>query len=188
MQEILKEISEFINNGLSFLGLKEFTLEAVLGQATQVVMQIIASIILFIFVKVFLWSKITALIEERQEIINKNLNEAQQLNQEALAQKTLADEEYKVAKEEARKIIAEANKFGSEERDRIVNDAKEEAKRRLLMNQKEIEIEVENARENIKNAIVDIAMLVAEKIIKHEISQEDYEKVVYDFIEEVGSK
>lgn len=189
MEEALAKISEFITQGLSFLGIfgtPEFTLEAVLGEATQVVMQIIATILLFIFVRIFIWKRIMNILEARQNNIEKNIKEAEELRNLAVEKQELLDAEYKKAKEMAREIILEAEKEGRIEKDKSIEAAKDEAKRRMGILEHELKLEEEKEKENMKNAITDIAFLVAEKIVKHEIDKKDYQKLVTDFIEEVG--
>ena len=61
MEAVLNKISSFITSGLSFVGIfgtDEWSYEAVLGEATQVVMQLIATILLFIFIRIFIWKRI----------------------------------------------------------------------------------------------------------------------------------
>lgn len=189
MDEALAKISSFITDGLSFLGIfgtENFTLEAVLGEATQVVMQICATILLFIFVRLFIWKRVMNIIEARQDNIEKMIKDAEEINRLAHEKQELLDAEYKKAKEMARNIILEAEKEGKIQRELIIENAKDEAKRRMGLLKQEMQIEEEKEKENIKNAITDIAFLVAEKIVKHEIDKNEYNEFVTNFIEEVG--
>ena len=132
MEAVLAKISNFITNGLSFLGIfgtDEFTLEAILGEATQVVMQIIATILLFIFIRIFIWKRIMNILEARQENIEKNIKDAEQLKALAAEKESLLSSEYNKAKEMAREIIDQAQIEGKEEKDKIILSTKEEAKR-----------------------------------------------------------
>lgn len=189
MDEALAKISSFITDGLSFLGIfgtENFTLEAVLGEATQVVMQICATLLLFIFVRIFIWKRIMNILEARQNSIEKNIKDAEEIKALALEKQALLDAEYKVAKEKAREMIDKAESEGKIQKEIIIAQAKDEAKRRMGLLEDELKIEVEKEKENMKNAITDIAFLVAEKIVKYEIDKKAYQNIVNDFIEEVG--
>jgi len=189
MEAVLQKISSFITSGLSFLGIfgtDEFTLEAVLGEATQVVMQLIATILLFVFIRIFIWKRIMNILEARQNNIEKNIKDAEELKRLAEEKETLVAAEYEKAKQMAREIIDKAELEGKEEKDKIILSAKEEAKRRMGLLEEELKREEEKEKENIKNAITDIAFLVAEKIVKREIDKKEYQAIVTDFIEEVG--
>ena len=189
MSEVLAKISSFITSGLSFLGIfgtDEWSYEAVLGEATQVVMQIIATILLFIFIRIFIWKRIMNILEARQNNIEKNIKDAEELKALALEKESLLAAEYEKAKQMAKEIIEKAELEGKEEKDKIILSAKEEAKRRIGLLEDELKREEEKNKENVKNAITDIAFLVAEKIVKHEIVKKEYANIVTDFIEEVG--
>lgn len=189
MEAILEEISNFISKGLSFLGLvgtEDMVFEAVLGEATQVVMQIIATILLFVFIRLFVWKKIVHILDERQKNIEKNIKDAEELRNLSLEEKKLTEAEYQKAKSMARDIIASAEQEGKEAKNEIIQAAKDEAKRRMGILDQELQLEIDESKKNMKNAIADIAFLVAEKIVKREIDKKEYEKVVDDFIEEVG--
>lgn len=189
MSEVLAKISSFITNGLSFLGIfgtENWSYEAVLGEATQVVMQIIATILLFIFIRIFIWKRIMNILEARQNNIEKNIKDAEELKALAAQKETLVAAEYEKAKQMAKEIIDKAELEGKEEKDKIILQAKEEAKRRMGLLEEELKREEEKNKENVKNAITDIAFLVAEKIVKREIDKKEYANIVTDFIEEVG--
>ncbi len=189
MEDVLENISEFITSGLSFLGIfgtEEWSYEAATGYATQVAMQLVATILLFIFIRIFIWKRIMNILEKRQENIEKNIKDAEELKALALEKESLLAAEYEKAKEMAREIIDKAELEGKEEKEKIILSAKEEAKRRMGLLEEELKREEEKNKENIKNAITDIAFLVAEKIVKREIDKKEYANIVTDFIEEVG--
>lgn len=186
MKEVLDKVSEFVNNGLSFLGLSDYCLETVLGQVTQIVLQLIATIILFLVIKHFLWNKLTALIEARHELVNRNLNDAKKANLEAQQRKSEIEKEYQDAKEEIRKLISDSIKEGTRQKEIIIEEAKNEANRRLKQADEQIKDEIEGSKSEIKNAIVDIAFDLASKVCKREIDKEKHDEVINNLIEEVG--
>lgn len=199
MQEVLQEITNFVNQCLGFLGKQPEPRASFLANflglddstwsnIQAVVMQIVATILLFIIVKFFLWKKVTNLLDKRQELVDKTLLDTKEENAKARKLALLKDQEYQDAKLEARRIIDEAVKEGNLTRKQIVKDAKEECSRRLQNAQEEIEMEVQKSKKEIKDTIVDIAFKAAEKIVKHEIDKEANQDIVKEFMAEVEKK
>lgn len=188
MEEVLQDITDFVNQCLGFLGKQpvQTGVSDPMSNIITIVMQLVATLLLFLCVYFFLWKKVTKLIEARQEAIRKDLLQAQQEKEAALKLSLERDKEYQLAKEEARKLINEAVKEGNTQKDRIIEDAKEEARRRLDNADEEIKLEIEKSKKEIKDAIVDVAFAAAEKIVKKEIDRKTHQDIVKEFIEEVG--
>ena len=83
-------------------------------------------------------------------------------------------------------MLDKAEKDANLRREEIINNAKEEAHRRLVNVEQEIEQEVLQKNAEIHKQIVDIAMLAAEKIVEHEVDQNKYIDIVNKIIEEAG--
>lgn len=189
MDEVLQEISDFVNQCLSFLGKQPSMATEVSDLESNLIsigMQLASTFVLFLFVYFFLWKKITRLIEARQEKALSELKGAQEAKERALKLVLEKDAEYQTAKEEARRLINEAVKEGNIQKDKIIEDAKEEARRRLNNADEEIKLEIEKSKKEIKDAIVDVAFAAAEKIVKKEIDRDKHHDIVKEFIKEVG--
>ena len=52
----------------------------------------------------------------------------------------------------------------------------------------EIDKEIEKANDDIKKEIIEIAYVLAEKIINEEIDKSKYDELVHDFMKEKGEK
>lgn len=188
MEKVLQEITEFVNQCLGFLGKQpvEAGVTDFQSNLITIVMQLAATLLLFLFVYFFMWKKVTRLLEARQALVKKELDDAKKAREKALKIALEKDKEYQEAKEEARRLILEATREGNEQKDKIIADAKEEARRRLNNADEEIKLEIEKSKKEIKDAIVDVAFAAAEKIVKKEIDREKHQDIVKEFIEEVG--
>ncbi len=179
MDQILKDIAEFVNGCLGPLGnsgdittwLRDFCI------------QLIATLLLFIVVKIFLWKPITEFLEARRNMMDKDLVEAQQAKERAEKLEAELTAKYNAAKVEIQKLLKEAEKQGNLRKEEIVNEAKLEAVRRLSLAQEEIEREIAQQEDNIRNQIISIAFLAAEKIVGNQIDQEQYLEAVTKIIE-----
>ena len=118
-----------------------------------------------------------------KDMIDKDLVEAQQAKERAEQLEAELKVKYDAAKIEIQKLLKEAEAQGNLRKEEIINEAKLEATRRLTMAQEEIEREIAQQEDDLKNQIISIAFLAAEKIVGREIDQQQYIDAVTKIIE-----
>ena len=179
MDEILKEIAEFVNGCLGPLsGSGDIT-----SWLRDVAIQLAGTIILFIIVRVFLWKPVTKYLESRKEIMDKQMQEAKEHRENAVLLEEELNQKYAAAKSEIAELLKNAETQGKLRKEEIISEAKAEAQRRIELAHEEIEAEIASKQNDIKNQIVSVAFIAAEKIIGREINQEEYLKVVTNIID-----
>ena len=144
--------------------------------------QIGATIILFIVVAIFFWKPITKILEQRREVIDKDLEDAQKAKDNAIEIEAELNKQLKEAKEKVKDMLAKAEKEANLKRDEIINQAREEAKRRMDNLEIELEQERSSMEKEIRQEIVEIAFAAAEKIVSKEINQDKYLDLVDDIL------
>ena len=144
--------------------------------------QIGATIILFIVVAIFFWKPITKILEQRREVIDKDLEDAQKAKDNAIEIEAELNKQLKEAKEKVKDMLAKAEKEANLKRDEIINQAREEAKRRMDNLKVELEQERSSMEKEIRQEIVEIAFAAAEKIVSKEINQDKYLDVVDEIL------
>jgi F-type H+-transporting ATPase subunit b len=144
--------------------------------------QIGATIILFIVVAIFFWKPITKILEQRREVIDKDLEDAQKAKDNAIEIEAELNKQLKEAKEKVKDMLAKAEKEANLKRDEIINQAREEAKRRMDNLEIELEQERSSMEKEIRQEIVEIAFAAAEKIVSKEINQDKYLDVVDEIL------
>ena len=118
MEDILKEIAEFVNGCLGPLsGSGDIT-----SWLRDVAIQLIGTIILFIIVKVFLWKPITKFLEARAEIMNKEMDEAKEHREKAVLLEEELNAKYAQAKLEIAELIKNAEAQGKLRKEEIVSE------------------------------------------------------------------
>ena len=168
MDEILNKIAEAVNSCLGPLTNMQITGSDV----RDLLIQLFATIILFIVIRFFLWKPITNILEKRREAMDSALEQAKNSKESAkLLEEELATE-LANAKASVRDILAKAEKDGNMRRELIISEAKQEAKNRLENLELELEQEKNSMQKQIRQEIVDIAFTAAEKIVAKEIDQE----------------
>ena len=148
----------------------------------DLLIQLFATIILFIVIRFFLWKPITNILEKRREAMDSALEQAKNSKESAkLLEEELATE-LANAKASVRDILAKAEKDGNMRRELIISEAKQEAKNRLENLELELEQEKNSMQKQIRQEIVDIAFTAAEKIVAKEIDQDKYMDVVDEIL------
>ena len=79
MSEVLKKVSEFVDKCLGPLGSDGFTWDTL----RDIIIQLCATLILFIVIRVFVWKRVTNILEARRQVIDKELIEAKESNRKA---------------------------------------------------------------------------------------------------------
>ena len=144
--------------------------------------QIGATIILFIVVAIFFWKPITKILEQRRDVIDKELNDAQKAKDNAIEIEAELNKQLKEAKEKVKEMLDKAEKDANFKREEIINQAREEAKRRMDNLKVELEQERSSMEKEIRQEIVEIAFAAAEKIVSKEINQDKYLDVVDEIL------
>ena len=149
----------------------------------SLVVQLLATCILVFFVVKLFWKPIKKNIDTRREYIKQNIDEAGRLNEEAQLNLENSNKRIKDANVEARRIKENAETEALLARQNILDQANEEAERKLKIAEEQIKKEREEAKQEIHDEIINVALMAASKIVEREINKEDNEKLVKDFLE-----
>jgi F-type H+-transporting ATPase subunit b len=149
-----------------------------------VLIQLLATLLLFLVIRFFLWKPVTKFLAARQEALTKELHDAKAEKERATQLKEEAVKEYDAVKQEAKNIRESMLKDTQLEKERVLSEAREEAKRRLNRVEVEIQQEIRESNEKIKTKIKEVAFLAAEKIVQREINEETHDELINDIIDE----
>lgn len=132
------------------------------------------------FCYAYVWPPLVNALEERKKKIAEGLAAAERgLHEHELAEKKAA-EHLKEAKGQASEIIAHAHKRASEIVDEAKDDAHSEADRIKAGVDAEIEQEINRAREHLRQDVVALAMVGAEKVLKREVDADAHASTLND--------
>lgn len=122
-------------------------------------------IVFFILVK-FGFPVITKMVSEREEYIKNSLDNAQKANEQLASITQQSEELVNAAKSEQVKILKEA----ADTRDRIIAEAREQAKeaglKELQDAKKQIQAEKEQAIRDIRRQVGELSVDIAEKVLR----------------------
>jgi len=147
----------------------------ILGQAI--------SFVLFVwFCMKYIWPPIISAIETRQKEIKQSLINSRKAQDELYILQKKIDQNIIEAKEKASNILNEANKQKVLILEEAKKNALEESKKILANTQSEIEIAVIHARKNLHKEVVDLSILMAEKIIKKNVSKDENQNLLDELV------
>lgn len=144
------------------------------------------TLILYLLLKKFLFKPVKSFMDKRQSEVAGAFVEADEAKLKAKQLEAEYVQKIADAKGEAAQIVRDASKRGEDRYEEIVTQAKNEAERLKVKAAADIEQEKKKAVNEIKDEISDIAMMIASKIIQKDISGDDHERLIKDFIDNVG--
>ena len=152
----------------------------------DVLLTAVAIFILFFVLSYLLFKPVREMLEKRKKKISGELEEAKRSLEEAEAMKSEYDAKMVSAKEEANEILDDARKKALRSRNEILEEARNDANRLKERAKAEIEQEKVHARDDLKNEMVDIAALLAEKAVQQNMTPEIQEELVTETLQEIG--
>lgn len=138
----------------------------------------------FLLMKFTLFKPIKKVLDKRQELIDKEIEDARHTSE--LADEKLADYENKIAdvQAEGEKIIADAKDDAKVEYNKIVARAQQDADDIKEQTRKQMAMEQENARRASKEELAALAMQAAEKVIGKSASAQTDSDIFDEFLNE----
>lgn len=153
----------------------------------SVIITAVVLLILYILLRKLLYKPVSSFMQRRSDLIQSELDDAREMKAEA---KFIKDNQEKIINEahmESKKIIEEAKKTSDEIKDNIILEAKKEAKEIIIKAEKEAEKQKAEALEDMKNQSVELAVLIAQKILEEQLNVDKQNLLIDRFIEEVGA-
>ena len=148
---------------------------------------VINILVLFLFLKKFLFGRVNAIMEKRAQMVQADLDHAKETVAEAEQLKTNYLETMSGAQSEAKELIAKAQKIANEQRDQITQQAQRDADRIMANAKKEIVLEQQRSVESAQSAIADLAMAAASKVVGANLDDAANRDLVDAFLTEEGA-
>ena len=143
-------------------------------------------IVLYVLMKKFLFARVQKVLDQRQEMIQGQMDHAKE--QEALANQNLqqaqetVENATKEAREKAQRILEAASRKEKEQ----LQASEEEEKRILISSRKQAEQERKKLLADTQDEMVTIAMLAARKAVGNNINEEKEKALFEDLLKKVG--
>ena len=162
------------------------TLEFISIDAWTIIFQICNLLILFLLVRKFLWKRVMAVLDKRQEEIDGIYSAADKAKEDADQMKQEYTERMSNAREEADRLVRNAVDTAQKRGDAIVEEARNEATHMKQKAENEIEQEKRKAYSELMGEISGMAADIAGRMVEREINPDDHRELVEEFIKSAG--
>lgn len=143
-------------------------------------------LILFWLMKKYLFKPVNAILDKRQEEAEGMISSAKRDMDEAMELKAEYREKLENATMQANEMVKDAARKATLKEEEIIKDANDKAAQIIERANKQIELERENAYQEIKKDVSSLSVMIASKVLEKDISEEDHKEMIGKFIDEIG--
>ena len=146
----------------------------------------IAVFFLFLLMSNLLFNPARKLLKDRQSRIAKDISDANEDKESAAALKAEYESKLKDIDKEAEVILSEARQKALKNESKIIDEAKQEAVRIIKRAQEEAELEKKHAMDDVKQDMIQIASMMAQKVVAASIDTKIQDSLVEETLREMG--
>lgn len=161
-----------------------FTLDAQLLFDTLVMA--LSMLLLFTLLSYLLFNPVRDMLEKRKQRIVDDRGAAKREKEEATSYKQEYEKKLQEVDKEVQVILSEARKKAMKNENAIIAEAKEEAARIMARANAEIELEKKRALDDMKQEMIAIASMMAQKVVSASIDTEVQESLIDETLKEMG--
>jgi F-type H+-transporting ATPase subunit b len=143
-------------------------------------------IVIFLLLRHFLFKPVTEHLDARRNKIQSTLDEAEEIREEAGSLKEQYEAKMQNIRDERNEIIQKATRSGEVRKSEIIKEAREEAEKIKVRAEKEMTRERQRMINELKDQTSSIAMLAASKVLEKELDEKSHQNHIQEFINEVG--
>lgn len=151
----------------------------------QIVVSLLNLLIIFFILKKFLFKPVKKTIESRQAKIDEDYAQAESARADAQAESEALKAQLDGARGKADEILSEASALADARKKQAEAEARAEADTIIRQAKAEAELEKKKAQSEIKEQIVDVSLVLAERLVEREINEKDHHSLIDSFIENI---
>ena len=146
----------------------------------------IAVFFLVLAMSYLLFNPARKMLKDRQERISNDIDCAKEDKESAAALTAEYEAKLKEVDKEAEGILAEARQKAMKNQAKIIDEAKEEASRIVKRAQEEAELEKKHAMDDMKQELITVAAMMAQKVVAASIDTNIQSTLVDETLKEMG--
>ncbi len=168
------------------MGDKIFGLDSQLLVDTGITL--IAMLVLFILLSYLLFNPARKLIQKRKDFIQGQLEDAAKAQADAKEMKIQYDEKLSQVDAETAELLADARRKALDKEKEIVEKASEEAHQIKVRAEKEVELEKNKVRDEMKQEMVQVASAMAGKFVEASMDKDKQAQLIDETLKEMGDE
>lgn len=142
--------------------------------------------VLFLALSYLLFNPARNLLEKRREKVKQELDVSTTEKEKAISLRQEYEEKLKNTQKEVDEILSLARKNALKKEEEIIAEARLEANRLMNLAKKEIELEKEKVKEDVKNEMITVAAFIAGKLIEASLDKSKQNQIIEDALNEMG--
>ncbi len=144
--------------------------------------QIVNFIILLVLLRVLLYKPMLNMLNSRKQKIQESLEYAEQVKRDAANQQKDFERKLEDQRREMQASAQAASQVGEKEREAILAQAREEARKLVEQAKGQIEYERRQMMADLHDEVVRLSLLAAQKVIGQSLDDKAHRQLVSDFI------
>lgn len=149
-------------------------------------LMIIAIFVLFLILSYFLFNPARKLLQDRQNKIRNELDDAQNNMEQAARLKEEYEAKIRDIDKEAEEILSDARKRALKNENEIIANAREEASRIMERARSEARLEKQKMADEVKREMIGIATMMAGKAVSVSMNADIQDSLVNETLKEIG--
>jgi len=154
----------------------------------SILMSLCNLLLIYWIMKKFLFKPVQRVMAERRAQVDRMYSDANESRSSANEMKQEYEQRLASARQEADAMIRTAAQTAQKRGDQIVEEAKAQASHARQRAEAEIAQQKQQMIKDVQGEISDLAVSIASKVVEREISQQDYDAFVDDFIQNAGDR
>lgn len=176
-------VIQTIENGVDILNGGRLDLSKLDVAGFTLIAQILATIVLILVVRFKFWKPITTMLESRSLKVTESIKQKEKAEIDAQNIKKEAEDYLASVKEESKDIIQQAKDFGNEEKNRLISEARVQIESEKEKAKLELEHQIEESKQKMKKEIVDVAYVLADKMVNAQMNEEKNQAIIDEFLQ-----
>ncbi|MCL5951507.1 MAG: F0F1 ATP synthase subunit B [Chloroflexi bacterium] len=144
--------------------------------------QIVNFIILLVVLRLLLYKPVLNMLHSRRQKIQESLEYAERVKAEAAEQQKEFERKLEETRRETQAAAAAAAQVGEKEREAILNQAREDARKLVEQAKEQIEYERKKMMADLRDEVVRLSLLAAQKVIGQSLDDQAHRQLVSEFI------
>ena len=157
-------------------------------QLSTIVFTIINLLVLYLFLKKFLFGRVNAVLEQREKLIQEQVEAAEAGKTQAQALQDQYEQKLSGAREEAEKIVSDAKVRAQKAYDDQMAQAQAEAKRVQAEAEARIATQRQEMLRGVRQEVAQLAVLAASQVARKDLDRETDRAMVEEFLSEAGDR
>jgi F-type H+-transporting ATPase subunit b len=166
-----------------------------MGQAIQalginwqdLLINAIGFLVLVVILRRLFWDRVREFFDQRAQQIARNLEEAERARDAMRARERELEQRLAQIESEAREAIQQATQEAHKARERILSEARERQQELIARAQEEIQREWDKARVEMRDAVADLAVELAERALRQTIDEQRHRELITSFFADLDA-